>query len=67
MPDLKLSPRQQEVFMGFAEGKNAAEIARSLGICRSAVINYRNQVLYKTGLQSNYDIIRYAIQNKLVP
>jgi DNA-binding NarL/FixJ family response regulator len=47
-------------------GKPVAEIARTLGLSVKTVSTYRERILDKMNLSSNFDIIRYALQEELL-
>ncbi|MFH1691520.1 MAG: response regulator transcription factor [Candidatus Omnitrophota bacterium] len=61
-----LSERELEVFRLVAEGKTAKEIGEILFISARTVENYKNNILKKLGLHKTSDLIKYAIQNKIV-
>ncbi|RPH58704.1 MAG: DNA-binding response regulator [Chloroflexi bacterium] len=61
-----LSEREYQIMGLLARGKSVTEIARELALSASSVSTYRVRVLKKLGLNSTAEIIRYAIQNKLV-
>jgi len=49
-----------------AQGKTQVEISNELALSTSTVNTYRSRILEKLNLKSNAEIIRYAIQNKLI-
>ncbi len=61
-----LSERENQVMRLLAEGKSITEIASELALSVSSISTYRLRVLNKLGLNNTSEIIRYAIQNKLV-
>lgn len=61
-----LSDREEEVLRLVAEGKTAKETAEALSISVRTVENYKNNLLRKLGLHRTSDLIKYAIQNKIV-
>lgn len=65
-PHERLSDRELQVLCSLAEGKTITEIGEQLSISVKTVSTYRRRVLDKMGLQSNADLIRYAIEHKLV-
>ncbi len=62
----KLSERELTVFLKIARGRKIKEIADELNIGSSSVSTYRTRIIEKLNLHSNADIIRYAIENKLL-
>ena len=65
-PHESLSEREMTVFLKIARGKKIKDIASELNIGSSSVSTYRTRINEKLNLQSNADIIRYAIENKLL-
>ena len=47
-------------------GRPVGEIAEELKISPKTVSTYRTRILEKLGLQSNADIIRYAVEHHLM-
>lgn len=65
LPHETLSAREREVFMLIAAGMPLTEIAEKLALSVKTVSTYRSRILEKTGLHSNADLIRYAVQHEL--
>ncbi len=65
-PHETLSDREFEVMQLIASGKTVTEIALLLSLSDKTISTYRARVLEKIGIQTNADLVRYAIQNKLV-
>jgi two-component system, NarL family, invasion response regulator UvrY len=61
-----LSDREMDVFKLLAEGQSIAVIAQLLSLNASTVSTYRSRILEKMNMKSNADIVRYALENKLV-
>ncbi len=61
-----LSDREFEVLLLIASGKTLSEIATHLSLSDKTVSTYRARILEKMAMQNNSQLIRYAIQNKLV-
>lgn len=61
-----LSDREMDVFKLLAEGNSIAAIAQTLSLNASTVSTYRSRILEKMNMRSNADIVRYALENKLV-
>ena len=65
-PHIKLSHREYQVMLALAKGKRIKEIAKEIFLSDKSVSTYRNRVLKKLNMQSNYDIMVYALKNKLI-
>lgn len=61
-----LNEREQDVLRLVAEGKTAKEIAEILFLSRRTVENYKQSILKKLNLHKTSDLIKYAIENKIV-
>jgi DNA-binding NarL/FixJ family response regulator len=61
-----LTEREQDVLRLVAEGKTAKQIAQDLYLSRRTVENYKNSILRKLNLHKTTDLIKYAIENKIV-
>ncbi|MFH1413604.1 MAG: response regulator transcription factor [Candidatus Omnitrophota bacterium] len=61
-----LSEREQDVLRLVAEGKTAKQIAETLFLSRRTVENYKNNILKKLNLHKTSDLIKYAIENKII-
>jgi len=62
----KLSKREYEILRLLASGKPAKAIARDLSLSPQTISTHRTRILKKFGLQSTAELIRYAIENRLV-
>jgi two-component system invasion response regulator UvrY len=65
-PHKILSDREFEVLRLIASGKGISQIAELLQLSVKTVSTYRTRIIEKTGLRSNSDFTRYAIEHKLV-
>jgi len=65
-PHELLSDREFEVMRLIALGKTVSEIADILFLSVGTISTYRMRILEKMEIRTNADIIRYAIQNRLV-
>ncbi len=65
-PHEKLSNREYEVMCMIASGKTLEAIAETLSVSAKTISTYRTRILEKMNMNSNAEIIHYAIQNKLV-
>ncbi len=61
-----LSDREFEVFKLVAAGKTVSEIAKQLVLSNTTVSTFRARIFEKMGFQNNLELIRYAVDNKLV-
>jgi len=61
-----LSDREYEVMCRIADGKTVSEIALEMHLSVKTVSTYRSRLMEKTGLRTNAEIIRYAIERGLV-
>jgi DNA-binding NarL/FixJ family response regulator len=62
----RLSDRELQVLLELAAGLGIKEIAQKLCISPSTIGSHRTRILRKLGLSTNADLIRYAIENKLL-
>jgi DNA-binding NarL/FixJ family response regulator len=62
----KLSEREKEIFLLFAEGNTAREIGDSLFISIKTVNTHKQNLLEKLNLKSNAEMIKYALKNGLI-
>lgn len=58
-----LSDREFEVFRMIASGRTVKEISGVLSLSVKTISTYRTRILEKTGLKTNADIMRYAVQH----
>jgi DNA-binding NarL/FixJ family response regulator len=61
-----LSDREFEVIRLMASGKTVGEIASLLSLSAKTISTYRARLLLKLGIKNNAQLIRYAIENKLI-
>ena len=62
----ELSKREYEILRLLASGKPVKVIAHDLCLSAQTISTHRARMLKKFGLQSTAELIRYAIQNRLV-
>jgi len=62
----ELSDREFQVLRMIASGKSVKEVADELSLSVKTVSTYRTRILEKTGMKTNADLIRYALQTQLV-
>lgn len=61
-----LSDREFQVLRMIASGKTVKEIADELFLSVKTVSTYRARILEKTGMKTNAELIRYALESQLV-
>jgi len=61
-----LSSRESEVLQLIAEGKTSREIAEILNLSVKTVQSHRTNLMQKLGLHDRGDLIKYAIQKKII-
>ena len=61
-----LSDREFEVFKLLAAGRSISEIAKELILSANTVSTFRARVFEKMGFHNNLELIRYAVDNKLI-
>lgn len=61
-----LSARELDVLKFLAEGKSLQESATQLGVKVSTVSTYRRRIMDKLDLQTNSELVRFAIEQGLV-
>jgi two-component system, NarL family, response regulator NreC len=61
-----LSSRESEVLQLIAEGKTSREIAEILSLSVKTVQSHRTNLMQKLGLHDRGDLIKYAIQKKII-
>jgi two-component system, NarL family, invasion response regulator UvrY len=62
----KFSAREFEVLRLIGAGKTASEIATILGLGVKTVYTYRERLMEKLQVQSNYEIVRYVLDRGLL-
>ena len=66
LPHENLSNREIQVLCMIAAGKAVTEIATEISLSVNTVNTYRARILGKLGMRSNAELIRYAIEHKLL-
>ena len=66
LPHEILSDREDQIMRLIASGRKTREIANDLSLSIKTINSHRARILCKMGLNSNTDLIRYAIQNQLI-
>ena len=65
-PHSRLSPREFEVFLLLGAGHTVGEIATLLDISPKTVSTHRARIREKTGLSTNAQMVRYALERSMV-
>ncbi|MDQ8701110.1 response regulator transcription factor [Streptomyces sp. LHD-70] len=65
-PHLQLSAREFEVMTRIASGVSLTSIAHELHLSVKTVSTYRTRLLTKLGLDGNAELVRYALQHRLI-
>jgi two-component system invasion response regulator UvrY len=65
-PHERLSNREYQIFLMITAGKTVKEIAYELSLARTTITSYRTRILGKMNMKTNAELIRYAIENRLV-
>lgn len=65
-PHTLLSDREFQVFQMIAAGRSVTGIARQLSLSVKTISTHKTHVLEKMGLANQAELIRYAIENKLI-
>jgi two-component system, NarL family, invasion response regulator UvrY len=65
-PHERLSEREFQIMCLIASGKSTRDVAENLRLAETTISTYRARILEKMGFACNAQIIRYAIENKLV-
>ena len=61
-----LSNREFMVFQLLAEGKSVSEITQELKLCTSTITTFKYKIFEKMHIDSNAQLIRYALEHELV-
>jgi two-component system invasion response regulator UvrY len=66
LPHEYLSNREFDVMKLLASGKSVSDIAEQLSLSVTTISTYRTRIMTKTGMRSNSDLTKYAIENNLL-
>jgi len=66
LPHTHLSDREFEVFKLLAGGASPTEIGRKLSLSVKTVSTHKTRVLEKLGVGSTAELVRYALENRLL-
>ena len=64
-PHETLSDREYQVFRLLAMGKTVKQIGKELDLSPQTVSTHRTHILEKMGMQSNAELIQYAMENQI--
>jgi DNA-binding NarL/FixJ family response regulator len=65
-PHSKLSDREFQVMISLAKGRTVTIIAEDLCLSVKSISTYRARILEKLHIKSTADLVRYAIQHRLI-
>jgi two-component system, NarL family, invasion response regulator UvrY len=65
-PHEYLSSREFQVFSMITTGKSVKEMSSELSLARTTVTSYRTRIFDKLRFKTNADLIRYAVENRIV-
>lgn len=65
-PHEGLSDREYQVLRLIGSGQTISDIGRDLGLSVKTISTYRARVLEKLGMRTNAELMRYAIENRLL-
>jgi len=65
-PHTLLSDREFQVLQMIAGGKTVSEIAKRLSLSVKTVSTHKTRILHKMGLANQAELIRYALEHKLL-
>ncbi len=66
-PLARLTPREREVLQRVIDGKSSNEISIEMALSVSTVDTYRSRLMQKLGVGNMTELVKFAIQNHLVP
>jgi len=65
-PHERLSDRELQVLVLLGGGKSVGDIAGELSLSVKTISTYRARILEKTGMETNAQLIKYAVQHDLL-
>lgn len=65
-PHERLSKREYIIMRMIASGKSISKIADELSLSPKTISTYRSRVLEKMQMSSNAELVRYAVENRLL-
>jgi two-component system invasion response regulator UvrY len=61
-----LSDREYQILRLIGSGRTVSQISRQLGLSVKTISTYRRRALEKLGMRTNAELMRYAIENRLL-
>jgi len=61
-----LSSREFQIFSMITTGKSVKEMSNELSLSRTTITSYRTRIFDKLKFKTNADLIRYAVENRIV-
>jgi two-component system, NarL family, invasion response regulator UvrY len=65
-PHEYLSSREFQIFSMITTGKSVKEMSHELSLARTTITSYRTRIFDKLKFKTNADLIRYAVENRIV-
>jgi DNA-binding NarL/FixJ family response regulator len=65
-PQLLLSDREYQVLQGLAAGKSLTQMGEEFNLSVKTISTYRSRPLEKLKLSNNSEVVRYALENKII-
>ncbi|MGZ5780330.1 MAG: LuxR C-terminal-related transcriptional regulator, partial [Burkholderiaceae bacterium] len=65
-PHTALSNREYEIFIRIVRGISLTEIAEEFSLSIKTISTHKTHILSKMGFTSHVDLVRYAIEHKLL-
>jgi DNA-binding NarL/FixJ family response regulator len=65
-PHELLSGREFQIFSMIAAGRSVKEMSSELSLSRTTITSYRSRIFDKLKFKTNADLIRYAVENRIV-
>lgn len=65
-PHRHFSAREQQIFGLIVRGQSLTEIGEQMFLSVKTISTYRSRILKKLGLHSNAELVRYALEHRLV-
>jgi len=66
LPHESLSNRELEVLVQISKGRSLKEIGDLLSLSEKTISTYRSRIMEKMEMTSNAELVRYALNNKLI-
>ena len=66
LPHTSLSNREYEVFRMIVSGKSVTDIGNALNLSVKTISTHKSRILEKMGVASQAELVRYAIEHKLL-